>query len=234
MRVAKSLQSILLVAGLALVAFSSAVYLAGRIHSRMSIARFHSVTDESKPSAIETAVLTASSSVDTSLWSEKRIRDYGQTLSEQFDEPLAVLRIEKIHLEAPVLDGTDERILNRGVGRIIGTAHPGQPGNVGIAGHRDGFFRGLKDISLGDIVQLETREGTQTFTIDSIKIVSPNDVSVLRQDDVNAVTLVTCFPFYFVGDAPQRYIVRAILKDAPKPIIGPVKASFEKTKGEMK
>jgi sortase A len=234
MRIGKSLQSILLIAGLALIAFSSAVYLVGRIHSRMSMARFHSGSDGSKSSSIGSTVLAASSSVDTSLWSEKRIRDYGQTLLEQFDQPLAVLRIEKIHLEVPVLDGTDERVLNRGVGRIIGTARPGTPGNIGIAGHRDGFFRGLKDISLGDTLQLETKEGTQTFTIDSIKIVSPHDVSVLRQGDVNSVTLVTCFPFYFIGDAPQRYIVRATSKDVSKTVIGPVEASFEKTKGETK
>jgi sortase A len=229
MSVGKSLQNILLAAGVALIALSSAVYLTGRIHSRMSVAKFHFGADgpqeRSNASSYSGGFL-----VNTSLWSEKRIHAYEQTLVEHFDEPLAVLRINRIHLEVPVLDGTDDRILDRGVGRILGTARVGQPGNLGIAGHRDGFFRGLKDINVGDTVELETREGVQTYTIDSIKIVQPDDVSVLRQDNVTAMTLVTCFPFYFIGSAPQRYVVHATLSDGSNSVIGPVKASFKKSK----
>ena len=101
--------------------------------------------------------------------------------------------------------------LNRGVGRIIGTARPGGPGNIGIAGHRDGFFRGLKDISVGDDVELTTTKERATYIVDQIEIVSPTDVRVLQPRGVSSLTLVTCYPFYFVGDAPNRFIVHASL-----------------------
>jgi sortase A len=147
---------------------------------------------------------------DTSLWSEKRIRDYRASLKKRFDLPLAVLRIPKIGLEVPVLEGTDELTLNRGVGHIGGTPPPGAAGNSGIAGHRDGFFRGLKDIAVGDRIGLVTLAGDESYEVDRITIVPPEDVSVLADGGVPSLTLVTCYPFYFVGDAPRRYIVRAV------------------------
>lgn len=149
------------------------------------------------------------SAVDTHLWSPQRIRAYQESLRGDVGAPLAILRIPRIRLEVPVLDGTDEPRLNRGVGRIEGTALPGQTGNLGIAGHRDGFFRGLKDLKVGDTVELETLDGTGTYTVDGIRIVSPTDVGVLRPTASNVITMVTCYPFYFVGSAPRRYIVRA-------------------------
>lgn len=88
-------------------------------------------------------------SVDHSLWSAPRLKMHHATLSES-GETLAMLQIRRLHLEAPLLEGTDEVTLNRGVGRIAGTARPGESGNIGIAGHRDGFFRALKDINVGD------------------------------------------------------------------------------------
>ena len=127
-------------------------------------------------------------------------------------ESLAVLRIPALHLEVPVLEGTDEVTLNRGVGRIAGTSLPGQGGNIGIAGHRDGFFRRLKDIRTGDAIELVTISGTDVFVVDQIRITSPADVSVLRPRAKHSLTLVTCYPFYFVGPAPSRYIVEASLK----------------------
>ena len=127
-----------------------------------------------------------------------------------------MLRIDKIRLEVPVFDGTDDRILDRGAGRIAGTARIGESGNVGIAGHRDGFFRGLKDIALGDTMVLETAKGAQTYVIDSIKLVTPDDVSVLKSEPMPALTLVTCYPFYYIGSAPQRFIVHASLKGETK------------------
>jgi len=127
-------------------------------------------------------------------------------------EPLAVLRIPKVHLEVPVLEGTDEFTLNRGVGRIAGTARPGQGGNIGIAGHRDGFFRPLKDISAGDSIELVTTSGTDRYAVDRVRITSPADVSALRPRAEPSLTLVTCYPFYFVGPAPKRYVVEASLK----------------------
>jgi len=104
--------------------------------------------------------------------------------------------------------------LNRGVGRIQGTAHVGESGNLGIAGHRDGFFRGLKDIGPGDIVELETSYRRKQYLVEKIQIVSPEDVQVLQSTPEPTLTLVTCFPFYYVGSAPQRYIVTASIQDS--------------------
>lgn len=127
-------------------------------------------------------------------------------------EALAVLRIPRLRLEVPVLEGTDEFTLNRGVGRIAGTAQPGEGGNLGIAGHRDGFFRPLKDITAGDSIELVTTSGTDVYAVDRVRITTPADVSALRPTTKPSLTLVTCYPFYFVGAAPKRYIVEASLK----------------------
>ena len=155
--------------------------------------------------------------LDFSLWSQKRITEYERSLAENIDPPLAVLRIAKVHLEVPVLEGTDELILNRGVGHIGGTMRPGENGNIGIAGHRDGFFRVLKDVGPGDAIELATTSGTDTYIVDQIVLVSPNDVSVLQPRSVSSLTLVTCYPFYFVGSAPQRYIVQASITNPDLP-----------------
>ena len=90
-------------------------------------------------------------------------------------------------------------------------ARPGEIGNVGIAGHRDGFFRGLKDVAIGDTLELVTEKRINTYVIDRIVIVEPSDVSVLGARPNPSVTLVTCYPFYYVGSAPHRYIVQASL-----------------------
>lgn len=161
----------------------------------------------------------AAGPVDKSQWSEKRIRAYHESLNHAFDAPLAVLSIPKIHLEVPVFEGTDDVTLDRGVGRITGTARPGQTGNLGIAGHRDGFFRGLKDVTKGDEIKLSLPDREETYVIDQITVVTPQDVSVLQPRPVSSITLVTCFPFYFVGSAPERYIVSASLRADSKPAV---------------
>src|SRR6516165_5934098 len=141
---------------------------------------------------------------DFSLWSPQRIKHYQLSLAAQLGPPVALLRIPKIRLE-----GADDLTIDRAVGLIAGTARPGEEGNIGISGHRDGFFRGLKDIREGDGIELVTATGTDTYTIDHIVIVKPTDVSVLAPRPRPSITLVTCYPFYFVGSAPQRYIVQA-------------------------
>jgi sortase A len=144
-------------------------------------------------------------------WGNQRTKEYQANLGKPV-ESLAVLRIPALHLEAPVLEGTDAVTLNRGVGRIAGTSLPGEGGNIGIAGHRDGFFRRLKDIRTGDAIELVTISGTDVFVVDQIRITSPADVSALRPRAKHSLTLVTCYPFYFVGPAPSRYIVEASLR----------------------
>jgi len=147
--------------------------------------------------------------VDFSLWSAERVREYKESVTHDTGLPLAVLRIPKLRLEVPVFDGTDELTLNKGAGRIVGTARLGESGNTGIAGHRDGFFRGLKDISPNDGLDLILPDRTEHYVVSDIQITTPEDVSVLRPTATPMLTLVTCYPFYFVGSAPQRFIVRA-------------------------
>ncbi len=153
--------------------------------------------------------------VDTELWAKGRIAKYEESLEHEFNTPTAILRIPKIDLEVAVLEGTDDLTLNRAVGRIVGTATLETMGNMGIAGHRDGYFRGLKDVVVGDEIQLETLDGTMRFVIEDISIVDPTDVHVLDPTERPTLTLVGCYPFYYVGKAPQRYIVRAVLQEAP-------------------
>jgi sortase A len=130
---------------------------------------------------------------------------------EKWEMPLAVLQIPKIHLVVPVLDGTDALTLNHAVGRIEGTARPGEPGNIGLAGHRDGFFRGLKDIKIGDSLELKIPQGVDRYIVDRVQVVDPSEVSVLKARGVPSLTLVTCYPFYFIGNAPKRFVVTAFL-----------------------
>lgn len=143
------------------------------------------------------------------LWADKRIREYEESLKVEAGPPLALLTIDKADIQVPVYNGTDEFNLNRGVGRIIGTAPFEAEGNLGIAGHRDGFFRGLKDIAVGDEIRFQTARGEVLYTVSSIEIVEPSDVSVLAPTTGRTLTLVTCYPFYYVGHAPKRYIVTA-------------------------
>jgi sortase A len=155
---------------------------------------------------------TDTNNVDFSLWDSKRIQAYKDAIIKKVDPPLAVLKIDRIGLAVSVYEGADDLTLDRGAGHIPDTAPIGGGGNIGIAGHRDGFFRGLKDISVGEDIQLTTAESTYTYTINEILIVKPEDLWVLNANQKPTLTLVTCYPFYFVGHAPQRYIVKAVLK----------------------
>jgi sortase A len=154
--------------------------------------------------------LGADDTPDQSLWSSHRVAAWRTALSVPFPAPIAVLRIPKLRLEVAVLPGTDDRTLDRGLGHIEDTAMPGAEGNAGIAGHRDGFFRGLKDIVPGDTIELTTLDGADLYRVDRTWVVDPEDVSVLDPTPEPALTLVTCYPFYFIGSAPQRFIVRAV------------------------
>jgi len=157
-----------------------------------------------------------SQSTSNSLWDSARIRAYKRTLDLKFPPPEAILRVPRLGIEVPVLEGTSDLTLNRGVGHIPGTALPGQPGNLAITGHRDGFFRPLKDASVGDIIEVQRASQTDRYVVRKIKIVFPTDTSVLNTTTDSTLTLVTCYPFYFVGAAPQRYIVQAtLLPSAP-------------------
>lgn len=153
--------------------------------------------------------LTWSGQVDKKLWSQARVRAYKAAQQRETPPALAILRIPRLELEVPVFDGTADAVLDLAAGRIEYTALPGTPGNVGIAAHRDGFFRVLKDIKEGDALVLDTPASTEHYRVAWIRITTPDDVSVIDPTPGRAVTLVGCYPFYFVGDAPKRFIVRA-------------------------
>src|SRR5262249_29994029 len=138
------------------------------------------------------------SAPDFRLWSPHAVRAWNDAQAARASAPLGVLRVERLRIEAPILEGTDDRTLDRGVGHIEDTAAPGAAGNSGLAGHRDSFFRALKDIETGDTLELETLGGVAAYTVDRTWIVGPDDVSVLDPTPLPALTLVTCYPFYFV------------------------------------
>jgi sortase A len=149
---------------------------------------------------------------DYSLWNATRITDYEDSLLTNMPPPLAILTIDRMNLQVPIWNGTDDLVLNRGAGRIKGTAKMDEVGNLGLSGHRDGFFRGFKDIQMGDEIEVQTTKGVQTYEVSSITIVPKADISPLAPSDEKIITFVTCYPFYFVGHAPKRYIVIASAK----------------------
>jgi len=218
------LERLLMAAGAILLAICAAGLLHQAIASRFALWEFdraQAATEQQHPST--TGPSKTEPEVDFSMWAEKRIQAYRDSLVSKTDPPLAVLEIDKLRIRVPVFEGTDDLTLNRGVGRIVGSAKLGGTGNIGIAGHRDGFFRGLKDISLGDEVDLTMAAAKETYIVDQIEIVSPTDVRVLQPRRAPSITLVTCYPFYFVGDAPKRFIVHASL--APSLPRGPKEAA---------
>jgi len=160
-------------------------------------------------------------------WSLVRRAIYQDSESEAFDAqvhhaapalaagaPIGRLVIKRLHLRAMVEEGTDDHTLDVALGHVKGTAMPGQTGNIGIAGHRDTLFRCLRDIAKGDQIVLQTTRGNYTYHVERIGIVTPKDVDVLAPSPYAAMTLVTCYPFRYVGAAPDRFIVRARLVSA--------------------
>jgi sortase A len=123
------------------------------------------------------------------------------------------LAIPRLHLRAMVLEGAGGDTLAVALGHVPGTALPGQPGNVVIAGHRDALFRCLRDISKDDLIVFQTIRGSYTYHVEDTAIVRPRDIAVLASGTHSEMTLITCYPFHYVGSAPDRFIVRARLSD---------------------
>jgi sortase A len=202
-----------LVIGVTLLILFVAALIHRDVYSRLALRGFNM----SEAGAADTELQTlhepvVSRQIDFSLWSQKRFQEYRNCLLTASGSPLAALHLDKLSIHAPVFEGTDDLNLNRGVGWIVGTTRPGERGNVGIAGHRDGFFRGLKDVATGDAIRLSTERVSALYIVDQIELVKPENVEVLKPRSLPSITLVTCYPFYFIGDAPQRFIVHAALK----------------------
>ena len=199
----KMLGSLLVGSGAVLLGLYAVPTVYGNVMSRIAVAQFRH------------------QSAANSLWDPARVQAHQASLSVSFAPPEAVLRVPKVGIEVPLLEGTSDLAMNRGVGHVAGTALPGQPGNLAISGHRDGFFRPLKDVVLGDLIEVDrpARPGeistsgqhTDRYVVRNIRIVSPSDTSVLHRTADSTLTLITCYPFYYIGPAPGRYIVQASL-----------------------
>jgi sortase A len=207
----RAIQIVLMIAGVFLLAIFVIAQIHRRVLSRSALERFKEVQEQGPPEKVVRSLADKQFTFDFTLWSPQRVTDYEKSLTANLSPPIGILRIATANLEVPVLNGVDDLSLNRGVGYIPGTAYPGERGNIGIAGHRDGFFRVLKDTSIGDVIELETAERIDTYKVKEIVIVDKNDASVLRPTSAPILTLVTCYPFYFIGSSPKRYIVIASL-----------------------
>jgi len=119
------------------------------------------------------------------------------------------LEVPRLALSVVVLEGDDPKTLRRSAGRIPGTAWPGQPGNLAIAGHRDTFFRPLRGIRTDDVIQLTTPNGSFVYQVQSVRVVAPTQTEVLASIPQQTLTLITCYPFLYVGHAPNRFVVTA-------------------------
>ena len=121
------------------------------------------------------------------------------------------LEIPRLKLSTVVFEGADEDVLQRGAGHLPGSAQPGDRGNTVLAAHRDTSFRPLRDIRIGDLVKLHTRSKESVYIVESSRVVEPDEVEVLKPTPGPALTLITCYPFRYIGPAPERFVVRAAL-----------------------
>ena len=146
---------------------------------------------------------------DMQLWSESRKAAYLDAIDAEPSPLLGTLSMPSLDILVPVYDTATDLNMDRGAGVIDGMSYPHEPGHIGIAGHRDGFFRALKDAQVGEELILQTINGEKRFRIDELLIVESDDSHYLQDTVEQRLTVVTCYPFYFAGSAPQRFLVRA-------------------------
>ncbi len=205
--------------GVILTCFFVVQLAQGEVERREGIAEFERMTEamaavdsgEDTASGVKIQDFSDIGEPDTTLWAPGRIADYEASLQAEMPPLLGVLEIPSVQLKVPVYSTSTDLTMDRGAGVIDGMAYPHEPGNIGISGHRDGYFRVLKDIELGDQLVLQTLEGTKKFKVDATQVVEISDTRLLQDTKDQTVTLVTCYPFYFVGHAPKRFIVTASL-----------------------
>jgi len=123
--------------------------------------------------------------------------------------PMARLAIPRLGLSTVVAEGVDDAVLRRSLGHVPASARPGEGGNVALAGHRDTFFRAIENVVVGDEIELESAGGTDLYRVEWVAVVEPSEVVVTSDAGYPALTLLTCYPFGYVGSAPYRYVVRA-------------------------
>jgi sortase A len=178
-------QYFFLVAGIAILGYCAYMWLDARVYQRNEERSFEEMTHSARP------------------------RLPGKVPPPVPHAVLGKIDIQQVGISAMIAEGVDHGTLKRAVGHIPGTALPGEDGNIVLAAHRDTFFRPLRNIQKGDEIALTTWNGAFRYRVESIQVVGPDDVGVLRPTSLPTLTLVTCYPFYFVGSAPKRFIVRA-------------------------
>lgn len=178
---------LLLIAGIAALAYVAYVLVSAAYFQARESRKLHHAMSEPMPAATPKA--------------EARVVIEGDVIG-QIDVP-------RIGLTAIVVQGDSDDVLRRAVGHVPETALPGQTGNIALAGHRDTIFRPLRDIQVGDVISLKTPVGDHAYRVNSTEVVPPTDIGVLQSRGENELTLITCFPFHYIGHAPNRFIVRA-------------------------
>jgi sortase A len=144
---------------------------------------------------------------------DRLLRDAPEASAPAHGDPIGRVSIPRLGLSTVVFEGTDDDVLHRGVGHLTGSALPGQPGNVVLAGHRDSYFRDLRNIRKDDVVDVATKFGTRRYRVASTEVVDPTEIGVEAPTSAPTLTLITCYPFYYIGNAPQRFIIRARAED---------------------
>jgi sortase A len=205
----RGFEKVTLFAGLFSLAIYGVALLDSQIQSRVAMWAFESV-DAKQQLPGEGGAMNASAPISSAQTTQSSL--VKASLLKTVAMPSATLRVLRLGIAAPVFEGTDALTLNHGLGRIGGTARFGEGGNIGIAGHRDSFFRPLKDVATGDSIEVESRTSRDVYVVDRVEIVDPSDVAVLQPRAGDGITLVTCYPFYFAGAAPRRFIVQASLR----------------------
>lgn len=195
------------IVGILALSYCAFVRLDARLYQAYQTWRFERALKGSKPAIGSVEQLHPSPLPALAEADRARAESFG--IDGRTGSPLGRIEISTIGLAAMIAEGTDGKTLRRAVGHIPGTALPGQQGNVAIAGHRDTFFRGLRNIHEDDEITLTTLNGTYRYRVDFTKVVQPEDIAVLDHSDDAILTLVTCYPFNFVGAAPKRFVVRA-------------------------
>lgn len=150
------------------------------------------------------------SSPVTADWSTSRLAAFERLSAGVVPKPIGYLKLEHESFRIPVFAGTSETSLTLGAGHLPETSPLNGAGNAAIAGHRDGFFRRLRKIRIGDELTLTSAGKSRTYQVTHLWVVAPDDVSVLDDTTSSSLTLITCYPFYFVGHAPKRFVVRAV------------------------
>ena len=212
-RLLRIVRYVLFLCGVCMLLIVAAAYIHRFASLRAEQARFIERQEQMRADRVEEETDAETGAVaQSALAGSTGVSTIASGAAESPLEPLGLLKISKLRLEVPILKGTDELTLNRGLGWIDGTSLPGREGNSGIAGHRDSFFRHLEDIQVGDAIEVLTPTANHIYTVDGMRVVSPSEIDVLRPRQKSSITLVTCYPFSFIGPAPSRYIVEASLK----------------------